>query len=146
MMGYVMCNPSTADAAVDDPTIRRCWAYARREGMGGLRVVNLFAWRATKPADLNRARRAGADIVGPENEAHQRKLFADPEVSRVVAAWGALSALPSSVTEPRIGALLGLPGAERLERFERGNATRVHASHPLYLPADARLVPYGVEL
>ncbi len=49
---FVMLNPSTADEHVDDPTIRRCISFAKAAGFAGLYVVNLFAWRATKPADL----------------------------------------------------------------------------------------------
>src|SRR5689334_16488446 len=49
---FVMLNPSTADAEVDDPTIRRCMGFARTLGFDGIGVVNLYAFRATKPADL----------------------------------------------------------------------------------------------
>lgn len=49
---FVMLNPSTADAVQDDPTIRRCIAFARALGGTGLAVANLYAFRATSPADL----------------------------------------------------------------------------------------------
>ena len=48
---FVMLNPSTADALMDDRTIRRCKGFATREGCTSLTVVNLFAFRATNPDD-----------------------------------------------------------------------------------------------
>lgn len=36
-------NPSTADESQDDPTIRRCLSFARREGCGSLVMVNRLA-------------------------------------------------------------------------------------------------------
>jgi hypothetical protein len=63
---FVMLNPSTADADVDDNTIRRCVGFGQAEGFGAVEVVNLFAFRATDPADL---RRAGY-LVGPDNDFH----------------------------------------------------------------------------
>ncbi|MGY6554246.1 MAG: DUF1643 domain-containing protein [Wenzhouxiangella sp.] len=75
-------NPSTADARQDDPTIRRCIGFARDWDYGGLVVTNLFAFRATYPADL----KAAADPVGPRNDAWIRRMTG--QVDAVVAAWG----------------------------------------------------------
>lgn len=57
---FVMLNPSTADDQVDDPTIRKCVGFATRWGHTGIRVANLYGWRATDPRDLWSA----ADPVG----------------------------------------------------------------------------------
>ena len=43
-------NEATADESRDDPTIRRCIGFARRWGFARLVVLNLFAFRATRPA------------------------------------------------------------------------------------------------
>lgn len=84
---FVMLNPSTADACVDDATIRRCVGYARRWGHGGIRVVNLYALRSRDPGALLSA----ADPVGPGND---QMLFETARESRdrgylCVGAWGA---------------------------------------------------------
>ena len=84
---FVMLNPSTADASIDDPTIRRCVGFARREGYGGLAVVNLFALRATNPEDLADSGDAGIDTVGRDNGFHIGRWL--DAASVVVAAWGA---------------------------------------------------------
>jgi hypothetical protein len=80
---FVMLNPSTADAQHDDPTIRRCLGFAERWGYPALRVVNLYAFRATKPADLWRA----ANPIGPDNDA--ALIAAAKEGTCIVLAWGA---------------------------------------------------------
>src|SRR5215510_5582686 len=60
---FVMLNPSTADAEIDDATIRSCIRLAKGAGYGSFEVVNLYALRATDPAELQRA----DDPVGPKN-------------------------------------------------------------------------------
>ena len=86
-MLFIMLNPSTADAMVDDPTIRRCRSFAMRDGYSQLEVVNLFALRATDPRELARA----PDPIGPDNDAIIAKavLRARDSGGCVVAAWGA---------------------------------------------------------
>lgn len=79
---FLMLNPSTADAVTPDPTIRKCIGFAKRWGLDGISVVNLFAYRATLPADMRRA----ADPVGSENDRHVLEAVAAAET--VVCAWG----------------------------------------------------------
>lgn len=86
LLVFVMLNPSIADASDDDPTIRKCRGFAERLGFGGIHVVNLFAFRATKPAAMWAARKAGVDIVGPDNDEVLREAFSRGDA---IAAWGA---------------------------------------------------------
>ena len=81
---FIMLNPSTADASVDDPTIRKCMSYARSWGFARLEVVNLFAWRATNPLAL--APLTFNQATGPDNDAHIRAALAEARL--VVGAWG----------------------------------------------------------
>lgn len=80
---FVMLNPSTADQVEDDPTIRRCMGFARREGATELGVVNLYGLRATDPREL----RGHPDPVGPGNDEALR--WASRWADLLVAAWGA---------------------------------------------------------
>ena len=84
-LAFVMLNPSTADADVDDQTIRRCKGYARRQACGRLVVVNLFAYRTVSPDVLRQAHRDGVDIVGPNNLVYVDQAMRS---SMVVVAWG----------------------------------------------------------
>ncbi len=82
MLAFIMLNPSTATEQHNDPTIERCERRARALGFCGLVVVNLFAFRATYPADLRQA----ADPVGPENSAIL--LETARSAGLVLCGWG----------------------------------------------------------
>lgn len=84
---WVMLNPSTADALEDDATVRRCIGFSKRWKCGGLTIINLFAFRATNPAELKVAK----DPVGPENDHYIRaavRAYHAGVYQRVVVAWG----------------------------------------------------------
>lgn len=85
-MVFVMLNPSTADALVADPTIRKCIGFARRDGAGAIDVVNLWAYRSPLPADLATV----DDPIGPENNRHLAEAAAEARASgsKVVGGWG----------------------------------------------------------
>lgn len=79
---FVMLNPSTADERRNDPTVERCQRRAIALGYGGFRVVNLFAYRATRPADL----KAAPAPVGPDNDS---QIMAGARwADAVLCAWG----------------------------------------------------------
>ena len=79
---FIGLNPSTADAQLDDPTLRRCIGFAKQWGYGSLLLVNLFAWRATDPRDLLSA----PDPIGPQTNRWLRRAMRESDL--VVAAWG----------------------------------------------------------
>lgn len=127
---FVMLNPSTADATQDDPTIRRCIGFARRWGMGGVRVCNLYALRATNPRDL-----VGVlDAVGESNcSPNQNDLAirsAACDAGRIIAAWGAWPG-PYSMRTAIVQRLLADRHVEALGHTKSG-APR----HPLYVRGD----------
>lgn len=124
---FVMLNPSTATAEVDDPTIRRCIGFARSWGFGRLVVVNLFALRSTDPAALS----AHAEPIGPDNDA--AIVEASLEATRVICAWGAHGSLRGR--DAHVARLL----LDRDVPLHALAVTKYGApGHPLYLPKDAR--------
>lgn len=134
-MSFVMLNPSTADASNDDPTIRRCMGFARREGAGGIVVGSLFAFRATSPADM----KAAADPFGPGNELALREIARAAVIGGrpVVCAWGAHG--------DEFGTNLLAMGIFQQEGAEMaclGKTAAGHPRHPLYVKGDQPLVPY----
>lgn len=86
-MLFIMLNPSTADAYVDDPTIRKCIGFAERNGADAIEVVNLFAFRATDPKALAHA----GWPAGPENDGHVASATKEvhEDGGKIVLAWGA---------------------------------------------------------
>ncbi len=131
---FVMLNPSTADATKDDPTIRRCVGFAKREGCTGMTVVNLFALRATDPVELGKH----ADPFGPENAKHlTEQIIEHRQIGVIVAAWGAN---PMVLRYESIGVLkMALRNAGALCL---GMTAEGHPRHPLYVKSDQPLIPW----
>lgn len=133
---FVMLNPSKADAEKNDPTIIRCMGFARGWGFAGLDVVNLYAWRATKPEMMWTAQSLSIDIIGPSNDNFLRVVARETTEKRglLVAAWGA-NAEPA-----RVSAVARLPYFDRMVHL--GLTKAGMPRHPLYLPSDAVPQPF----
>jgi len=132
MLAMVMLNPSTADAERDDPTIRRCIAFAARERFGGVEILNLFAFRATAPSDL----KAAADPVGPDNDQHLRDLFA--RHGMILAAWGAHGA-----HRGRAEAIMRLAVDLGVTLTCLGRTAQGKPRHPLYVKGNSAILPFA---
>lgn len=132
---FIMLNPSTADAHEDDPTIRRCKGFARHLAAGKLIVVNLFAFRATKPKVLL----AEKEPVGPENDGHIRRAAEEAHNSGgiVIAAWGAHGGHRDR--DKQVMALL-----DAWDIFPKSLAETASGMprHPLYLPSNCKPLSY----
>jgi hypothetical protein len=122
---FIGLNPSTADETKDDPTIKRCIAFAKAWGYGSLIMANLFAWRATDPDEMQLA----ADPVGPQNDWYLAHLSS--KANLIVAAWGTRGAFMGRDQQVR-GAV---PGLHHLRLTKEG-----HPGHPLYLRSNLRPV------
>lgn len=130
---FCMLNPSTADASIDDPTIRRCRGFADAWGCDGLIVVNLYALRATDPRELRRH----SEPIGPENDFQLRSVARC--LGDIVCAWGA-NADPSRVRD--VVAIFRDAGA-RL--WCLGTTKDGHPRHPLYVRGDTKLVAWDAQ-
>jgi hypothetical protein len=128
VVAFIGLNPSTADATLDDPTIRRCIGFAKRRDAGLLLMVNLFALRSTDP----RALRVHAAPVGPDNDFWIDRAVSTADVA--IAAWG------------NGGAQMGRSDAVRTRFQGRLEALAITNTgmpkHPLYVRADTETVPY----
>jgi hypothetical protein len=126
---FIMLNPSTADASKDDPTIRRCMSFAKREGCSELIVENIFAFRATNPKELIGRK----DIAGEKNGYYWHKSFNEVIESKgiIICGWGNNSLVTEENPPDRYAGVdlycLGL----------NKNGT---PKHPLYVKADAPLL------
>ena len=132
-MLFVMLNPSTADASLDDATIRRCIGFARREGCGAIEVVNLFAFRATNPAAIATA----GDPIGPDNDSTIEAAARAGGI--VVAAWGASVPRAHASRPAKVLRMLQGHGPISTLGLTRAGAPR----NPLYLPAASPLAIFG---
>lgn len=131
---WVMLNPSTADADLDDPTIRRCVSFSSAWGFNRLHVVNLFALRSTDPKALVTA---GVDPIGPFNDDHIK--YAAEDADLIVCAWGTKGGLLNRAA--KVTQSLCAFDLHALDITKEG-----HPKHPLYVRGDTAPVLYRAGL
>jgi hypothetical protein len=127
----VMLNPSTADAEIDDPTIRSCLRLLRAIGYGSFEVVNLFGLRCTNPDALANS----VNPVGPRNDTMIEAAVMRCDVG--ICAWGA-----HPIAGNRSGAVLNLIRAHRPATYCLGKTKAGAPRHPLYIKGGTALELY----
>lgn len=123
---FIGLNPSTADEKTDDPTLIRCINFAKSWGYGGVCMANLFAYRATEPADM----KAATDAIGPQNNRWLKKLAGQSEL--IIGAWGN----DGSYLDRAEHVIAKLPPMHCLKMNKTG-----HPAHPLYQKASTQPSP-----
>lgn len=132
---FVMLNPSTADAKNDDPTIRRCMAFAKSWGYGGIWVANLFALRTPSPKELMEN-----PLPNPSDAEYQMKLnisYVRHSKGIAIAAWGA-----HGHWQQQDKKVLKWFRDEKVPLYALGFTKDGHPRHPLYLKADTKPVEF----
>lgn len=141
---FLLMNPSTADEIKNDPTVERCqrraeeWHEQGWLDVGGVEVVNVFAWRETDSKKLFTLAAKGVDIVGPHNNAAILEVC--QEAAIIVCGWG------------KPGHFLLQRGKRVIKGLKKNGITKLHAlrinkdgspQHPLYIGYDVkpRLMP-----
>ena len=132
-------NPSTAAPGDLDNTLKSVERVAQFHGYDSFIMFNVYAQRATRPADMERERN---ELLHRENMAAFAYALSLSEAPAVWAAWGTVIEqrpyLPLCVRDMvelgnRYGARWFTAGA----RSKKG-----HPHHPLYLRKDSVLEPF----
>ena len=136
-------NPSTAAPGDPDNTLKSVERVALHNGYDSFIMFNVYAQRATRPEDMERA--CNAALHAENMRAFDYALSLDREGAPAVwAAWG--SVIEKRDYLPRCVRDMIEVGERRNARwFSAGKRTRAgHPHHPLYLRKDSLLEPFDV--
>ena len=125
-------NPSTADAALDDATVRKWRGFCRRLGASRFVVGNVFAWRAT---DVRGLRNAPCP-VGPDWHRHTEQIVAEADI--LVPCWGSSAKVPPHLRHRIAGLSAFLLGSGK-PVVCWGKTASGDPKHPLMLAYDTPL-------
>jgi len=130
---WLLCNPSTADENVLDPTLKRCYKWSLDLGYGSFEVTNMFAYRSTDPRGL----RSVEDPVGPEND--EAILGACGRASMVVLGWGDVASVLGQKFDQREQQLTYMLWHHHVTTYALAVTGRTRRPrHPLYLRSSCR--------
>lgn len=128
---FYMCNPSTADHKVDDPTTKACIAFAKLWGYAYIEIVNLYSYRTPSP-ELLKSKGFPTHLIS--NAEYVYSVCRPGKL--VICAWG--TKVEKHVAEEQARKLTAL-GCE-LKCL--GVSMDGHPKHPLYVKRTTPLIPY----
>lgn len=136
VFAYFGINPSTADATIDDATVRKWRGFTARNGGHSFIVGNLFAFRSTDTSHLKYQN----DPFGPQWLEYLNGIIADADI--LVPCWGRLNKMPKylqGAPDQILGALLR--SGKPVMHF--GTTKCGQPKHPLMLGYDTLLKPWA---
>jgi|SRR6185312_13369446 len=130
---FIGLNPSTANETDSDATIRRVMRFAADHGYGGFYMMNLFSFVTAYPSELE----AAADPMG-DNGPWLDKIAR--RCKDVCFAWGAFGdgKKRRRIKQRADMVKAAFPSALCLARTKSGEP-----GHPLYLPANSKMILYN---
>lgn len=132
MVAFVGLNPSTANEATNDHTIRKVIGFAKRWDMGGVYMLNCFPMVSTDPKALD-----SADLMRSDEMARNDRTLLEigKACELVVFAWGAFEIVKRMGRHVHLAQIF--PQAKALRMLKHNNPM-----HPLMCPYSVELVPY----
>lgn len=88
---FIGINPSTADASINDATVRKWISFSKRWGASRFIVGNIFAYRATDVNELKYAE----DPIGIDNPKHIASICQEADI--IIPCWGNSSKVPKNL-------------------------------------------------
>lgn len=129
-------NPSTADASIDDQSIRKLYGFGERLNVQRWLVGNPFAFRATRINELREA----LDPVGPFNDLFLREMIRSADL--VIAGWGRIDKVPAGL-RGRFDEVIEMVQAYGKVPYCWGTCDDGSPRHPLMLSYDTPLEVWG---
>lgn len=129
-------NPSTADATLDDATVRKWTGFVKRWGGSRFIVGNVFAYRAT---DVRELATLPGPVLGDPNWDHLRAICAEADI--LVPCWGNRTKVPKSLWYA-FGAPVQLCRASGKPVRTFGLTASGDPKHPLMLGYDTPLIDF----
>lgn len=139
---FIMLNPSTANAYIDDPTIRRCKGFANSHGFNAIDVVNLYSFRTPSPDELMLVHAHYRN--GPESDQHI--IEALDTAGLVCCAWGSRVHQIDRMGLGRVGQILDWIRVAKKPPHALGFDKQGTPRHPLMLPKECKLVEWSINV
>lgn len=136
-------NPSTAAPGDLDPTLKSVERVALHNGYDSFIMFNVYAQRATRPEDMERA--CNAALHRENMRAFDYALSLDRAGAPAVwAAWGAVIEKRDYLSQC-VRDMIAVGERRNARWFSAGKRTKAgHPHHPLYLRKDSALEPFDV--
>lgn len=136
VIAFFGINPSTADASVDDATVRKWIGFCRRWGVSRFIVGNVFSYRSTDVKAIGKA----LFPQGPQHFAHLNQIIAEADV--LVPCWGGRDKVPKHLRE-HLDLLLAWLHRSGKPVLHFGITDGGDPKHPLMLGYATQLTPFN---
>lgn len=138
VFAYFGINPSTANAVVDDATVRKWRGFTLRNGGRRFLVGNVFGFRATDVKRL--AAHTTLTAQGPEWAVHFDQIIADADV--LVPCWGNSKKIPLHLRDELASVMARLVASGK-PVLHFGVTACGQPRHPQMLGYDTPLTPWS---
>jgi hypothetical protein len=134
-IAYFGINPSTADATIDDATVKKWRGFTERNNGKRFIVGNVFAYRATDVSELSKT----SEPIGIENPKYLAEIIAEADV--LVPCWGSRNKIPKHL-RGELDNFMELLKQSGKPIFCLGKTLSGDPKHPLMLGYSTQLVEW----